>query len=148
MLTSIADTVRGGGIAASPMSRLHIPTCNLLEIVCYGDAERCAWGRRGRYNLAVIDPFRSLAAAIVWRAMQDAFCSNKRQPNMGLCVGRHSCESCRAEAEDWLLSDVGLQMVENAGLDAVAVAARIHMLRHEGLLIQARRRGIVWVRGQ
>lgn len=92
------------------------------------------------------DPYRALAAAIVWRAVQDAFCGRKWTPNIGLCMGRYSCDACRDEAETWLLSDDGLCMAENAGLDAMAVKARLLEFVAAGLRLQSRRGGNpIWV---
>lgn len=83
------------------------------------------------------DPYRALAAAIVWRAVLDAFYANDSQG---------SCQWCRAEAYEWLLSDDGRRMGERAGLDAAAMLERLRWLRRERLYIRPRSKGIVWVR--
>ena len=92
-----------------------------------------------------IDPWRALAAAVVWRAIQDAFCGNQFTPNKGLCEGQESCLWCRAEAFDWLVSDAGQQMAELAEIDPDAMVAQLYRWRREGLRIQWRGKKVRWV---
>ena len=92
-----------------------------------------------------VDSYRALAAGIVWRAVQGAFCSNKYRPNTGLCLGRHNCRWCRWEAYEWLLSLEGRQMAEWAGIDGEAMVERVVWLRREGLYLRQYRRGLTWV---
>ena len=91
------------------------------------------------------DPYRALAAAIVWRAVQDAFCGNKFRPNLGMCMGQHGCEECRWEAYKWLRSEEGQDMIEAAGLDPRAVLDKVTERLAAGEVIYLRSKGVKWV---
>lgn len=92
-----------------------------------------------------IDPLRALAAAIVWRAVQDAFCA--RMARQASCGGmdRGLCPVCRHDAMQWLLSDEGADMIDSAGLDATAVQDRVCWLADQGMQLAIRRRGHTWI---
>jgi len=92
------------------------------------------------------DPYRALAAAIVWRAVQDTFCARKIPRGAPVCWGQWSCAECQKGAMAWLLSNDGLRMIDNAGLEAPRVKARLSEFVAAGLRLQSHRgTNPIWV---
>ena len=98
----------------------------------------------GQDQSLAYDPYRALAAAIVLRAVQDAFSGNKFHPNAGMCIDRGSCAECPREAFDWLMSEDGQQMAEWAGIDADAMVERVRQFWAQGLYVRRRSKALVW----
>lgn len=81
-------------------------------------------------------PYRALAAAIVWRAVQDAFCQHHKT-----CENQSSCDSCHREALAWLLSSDGLDMINIAGLNGYVVQVKLNEFQDVGVCIRTHRGG-------
>lgn len=90
-------------------------------------------------------PLRALAAAVVLRAVRDAFCGNTFRPKVGACGDAVSCEHCKREALNWLLGDWGAQMIEWAGMDADAVVSQIVRNKQRNLTLRAHSKSADWI---
>ncbi len=82
-------------------------------------------------------PYRALGAAIIARAVQDAFCpeTKKRDGLCGYSKGHgitETCAECRENAYQWLLSEDCRWILDAIGMNANSVFRRVRKMRAEG----------------